>query len=374
MKNRLKTKLTIGLGLLMAASCGCGKIAQSATPPVVPVRVSTVELMPVGDATSYSASITPNAQIDLTFKSGGYVSSIRQVRSSDGRVRSLDMGDYVKAGTVLASVRASEYQDRIQEAQADLGKAQAAHEQAQLSFERISTLFSQASATKPEYDQAKAQFDETVASIGGAKAELSTAHTQLSDSILRAPCDGSIAKRNIDVGSLVGPSSAAFSLIDTHLVRVSFGVPDTAMQLVHLGQKVQINTEAAGNFEGKVTEIAPSADANSRVYSVEITVANPKGRLKAGMIATLALAKSRPQEVTAIPLAAVLRSSQDPNAFVVMLAQSLPDGYMARARAVQVGEAYGNNIAITGGLESGDRVITTGAGLVHDGDRLQVIP
>jgi multidrug efflux system membrane fusion protein len=340
----------------------------------VPVSVTAVERMPVGKAASYSASITPNEQIDLTFKSGGYVGSITQIRSADGRMRSLDIGDYVKAGTMLASVRSAEYQDQIQQAEADLAKAQAAHEQAKLSFERVSTLFAQQSATKPEYDQAKAQFDEAVASITAAKAEVSTARTQLADSILLAPRDGWIAKRSIDVGSLVGPSTPAFSLIDTHLVRVSFGVPDTAMQLVHLGQKLRINTEAAGDFEGRVTEIAPSADQNSRVYSVEVTVANPGDRLKAGMIATLALQESRPQEVTTIPLAAVLRSPQDPNAFLVMMPQPVSGGYIARPRSVQVGEAYGNDIAVTSGLQPGDRVITTGASLLHDGDHLQLIP
>jgi multidrug efflux system membrane fusion protein len=330
--------------------------------------------MPVGKAATYSASITPNEQIDVTFKSGGYVGSIKQVRGADGRMRVLDLGDYVKVGTVLASVRSSEYQDRIQEAEADLARAGAAHEQARLSFERISTLFAQASATKPEYDQAKAQFDETVASVEGAKAQVTTTRTQLADSILRAPCDGWIVKRNIDVGSLVSPSTAAFSLVDTHLVRASFGVPDTAMQLVHLGQKLQIKTEATGDFEGRVTEIAPSADQNSRVYTVEVTLANPQGRLKAGMIAALALQESRPQEVTAIPLGAIVRSPQDPSAFLVMMPQRVPDGYIARPRVVQIGEAYGNNIAIVSGLEPGDRVITTGAALVHDGDHLQVIP
>jgi multidrug efflux system membrane fusion protein len=370
----MNSKLTIGLGFLIAASCGCSKSSQSATPPAVPVRVSTVEHIPLGKVARYSASIAPNEQVDLTFKSGGYVGLITQIRGADGRMRWLDIGDYVKAGTLLASVRPSEYQDRIQQAEAELAKAQAAHEQAKLSFDRTSTLFAHASATKPEYDDAKAHYETAVASVEGANAELSTARTQLADSILRAPHDGWIAKRNIDVGSLVGPSTPAFSLIDTHLVRVSFGVPDTAMQAVHMGQKLRINTEAAGDFEGRVTEIAPSADANNRVYSVEVTVANPEGRLKAGMIANLALQGSRPQEITTIPLTAVLRSPQDPKAFLVMMAESVSNGYIARPRTVQLGEAYGNNIAVISGLQPGDRVITTGAGLVHDGDRLQLIP
>jgi multidrug efflux system membrane fusion protein len=369
----MNSKLTITLGLVVIASCGCNNSSQASI-STVPVRVTTVEQIPLGKLARYSASVAPDEQIDLFFKSGGYVGSIAQRRGADGRTRWLDLGDCVKAGTVLASVRPSEYQDRIQEAEADLAKAQAAHEQAKLSYERTSTLFAQASATKPEYDDAKAHFDTAVASVKEASAQLASARTQLADSVLRAPRDGCIAKRNIDVGSLVGPSTSAFSLIDTHLVRISFGVPDTAMQLVHLGQKLAVNTEAAGDFEGRVTAIAPSADPTSRVYTVEITVVNPEGRLKAGMIATLALEESRPQEVMTVPLTAVLRSPQDPNGFLVMTPQPVSDGYIARPRTVQVGEAYGNNIAIISGLKTGDRVISTGASLVHDGDRLQLIP
>jgi multidrug efflux system membrane fusion protein len=369
----IKSKLAIGLVFLIMASCGCNKPSQASI-STVPVRISTVEQIPLGKVARYSASVMPNEQIDLFFKSGGYVGSISQRRGADGRMRWLDLGDCVKAGSVLASVRPSEYQDRIQEAEADLAKAQASQEQANLSYERNSTLFAHASATKPEYDDAKAHFDTAVASVKEASAQLASARTQLADSILRAPRDGCVAKRNIDVGSLVGPSTSAFSLIDTHLVRVSFGVPDTAMRLVHLGQKLEVNSDAAGVFEGRVTAIAPSADATSRVYTVEITVPNPEDRLKAGMIATLALEESHPQEVTGVPLTAVLRSPQDPSAFLVMTPQPVSDGFVARPRAVQVGEAYGNNIAIVNGLKPGDRVITTGASLVHDGDRLQLMP
>jgi RND family efflux transporter MFP subunit len=370
----MKTTLTVGLGLLIAASCGCGKASQPDAPAAVPVRVMAVEQIPLGKAASYSASITPNEQIDLTFKSGGYVASIKQVRGADGRMRALDLGDYVKAGTLLASVRPSEYQDQIRKAEADLAKAKASHEQARLSFERTSKLFAQHSATKPEYDQANSQFLQAVAAVNAADAELATARTQLADSTLRAPRDGWIAKRSIGVGSLVGPSTPAFSLIDTHLVRVSFGVPDTAMQTVHLGQRLRMSADAAGDFAGRVTAIAPSADPSSRVYTVEVTVPNADGRLKAGMIATLALRESGPREITAVPLGAVLRSPQDPNAFLVMTAQRGADGYVAHPHAVQVGEAYGNNIAVTSGLNPGDRVIISGASLVHEGDRLQLIP
>jgi multidrug efflux system membrane fusion protein len=75
-----------------------------------------------------------------------------------------------------------------------------------------------------------------------------------------------------------------------------------------------------------------------------------------------------------IPLSAVLRSAQDPNAYTVMIPVSASNGFIARPRSVQLGETYGDKIAVTSGLQSGDRVITTGASLVHDSDHLQLIP
>ena len=371
MKNAL---LAMGLGFLIAVAPGCGKSPQPSAPEAVPVRVSEVEQIQTGKTARFSASITPNDQINLVFKSGGYIASITQVRGADGRMRALDVGDYVKAGSVMASVRPSEYQDRIHQAEAGLAKAQAAHEYAQQNFGRISALFAGGSAIKPEYDQAKAQFDTSAASLKEAVAQLSLARVQLADSVLRAPQDGWIAAKNIGVGSLTGPPTPAFVLIDMSRPRASFGVPDTAMRLVRLGQKLSINTETVGDFEGQVTSISPSADPKTRVYSVEVTLNNPHNRLKAGMIANLALHETPPRLIMAIPLAAVLRSPQDPDGFMVMIPQALEDGYVARTRIIQIGDAYADKISVTGGLKLGERVITTGSALVRDGDRLRLIP
>src|SRR5271170_1932416 len=332
----MNRKLTIGLSLLIAACSGCHKSSAPAASPAVPVRVAQAEHLQVGNTLPFSATVTPYDQVDLAFKSGGYVASILHVRGADGRARPVDVGDFVRAGSVLASVRSSEYQDHIQEAEAELAGAQATDLAAKLGFERMSTLHGTSSATKPEYDDSKAQSERSAASVKAANAELAVSRTQLADSILSAPRDGWITARNISVGSLVNGSTSAFSLIDTHLVRVSFGVPDTEMHLVHLGQRLQIHAEAAGDFEGPVTSITPNADSKTKVYSVEVTLANPQNRLKDGMIATLALQGETPQDVTVIPLAAVLRSAQDPHAFTVMIPESVSNGYIARSRAIQV--------------------------------------
>lgn len=370
----MNRKSILGLSFLMAAVAGCHKPAAAPEPAAVPVRVATAEHLQVGNTLRYSASIVPNDQVELSFKSGGYVASIHQVRGADGRVRPIDVGDFVKAGTVLACIRPSDYQDQIKEAEAELAKAQATAEAAKLSFGRMSALFAAASATKPEFDNSQADSERANAAVKQASAQLSLARTQLADSIIHAPKDGWITAKNIAVGSLVGGSVSAFTLIDTHLVRVSFGIPDTEMQLVHLGQTLQVSTEAAGDYQGRVTSISPSADSKTRVYTVEVTLPNSENRLKAGMIATLELRQATPQDVTVIPLSAVLRSPQDPNAYTVMIPVSASNGTVARPRTVQLDGTYGDKIAVTSGLQPGDRVITTGASLVHGGDPLQIIP
>ena len=365
---------SVTIGVLVAVGLACSRVQPGAA-PAVPVRVSVVERIQVGNAAKYSASIAPNAQMDLAFKSGGYVASIRQVAGADGRIHPLDVGDSVKEGTVLAEVRKDEYQDRILQAKADLAKAAAGYEQAKLSFERASHLFASGSATKPEYEQAQAQFEAATSTVEAAKAQLSLANTQLADSILKAPRDGWITKRNVEVGSLVSPAIPAFTLVDTHLVRAAFGVPDTAIQSVRLGQRLRVTAEAADReFEGRVTSISPAADARNRVFSVEVTLANPAGKLKAGMVAALTLGASHAHEAVVVPLAAVLRSAQDANGFTVMVAESSSRGLVARSRVVQLGDAYGNDIAVAGGLQAGERVITTGAPLVRDGDRIELLP
>ena len=352
---------------------GCGR-AASETKPLVPVRTAQVQMLTTGTETRYSANIVPNAQVDLAFKSGGYVESIRQVRGADGRVRNLDTGDWVTRGTVLAVVRQKDYADNREQAKAQLARAQSDLEHAQLNFDRTSNLYSTQSTTKPEYDSAKAQKDSAIAAVDNAKAVLAQSQTALEDSSLRAPFDGWIIKRNVDIGALVGPSSPAFSIADTRSVRAVFGVPDNAIGRIKLGQAQRITTDVFPEaFAGHITAISPAADPKSRVYSVEVTIPNPKNELKSGMIASLALGGDvLPKTVLAVPLSAVIRDPQNPQAFAVLLAEG-GDPATAHAKGVELGDAYGNMVEVLGGVKAGERVITAGATLVKSGEQVRVM-
>jgi len=360
------------LGLVVAAC----KQETPPTPPPLPVHVATVQPVSQESGTRYSANIVPYAQVDLAFKSNGYVERIHQVKNPSGGVRNVDQGDWVPKGTILALVSQQDYLDKLQQAQAQMARSQAEQLKAKLSFDRVSALYSTQSATKPDYDSAKAQLDSTTASVAGAEAQISEAKVALDYCSLRAPFNGWLVKRNVDLGSLVGPATNGFTLADTNSVKAVFGVPDILMGNVKLGQHLVVSTDALPEtFAGRVSAISPAADPKSRVFSVEVTIPNTKNNLKSGMIASLSLggAKLQPPAL-AVPLAAVIRDPRQANGFAVMTTEQDGGFVSAHLRPVELGDTIGNMIVAKGGLSPGESVITSGVTLIRDGDKVRVIP
>jgi RND family efflux transporter MFP subunit len=365
--------LLLAAGHVLAMS-GCQQAGSESKVPT-PVRIAAVNTIQAGNALRYSANIVPYAQVDLAFKSGGYVKSIRQVKGTDGRIRNIDAGDWAPKDSILAVVDQQDYNNKLDQAKAQLERAQAEYNKAKLSFDRTDALYASKSATKPDHDSAKAQLDSAAASVTTAKAQISDAQIALEYCSLRAPFDGWIVDRSVDVGALVGPATKGFSIADTRSVKAIFGVPDISIRQVTLGQPMTITTDALeGEFRGRVTSISPAADPKSRVYSVEVTIQNPKNALKSGMIASLTVGGGDlTKPVLAVPLASVIRNNSG-SGFAVMLAVGSGDTLSARLRPVGLGDAYGNIIGITNGLSAGDKVITTGVTLIKDGDTVRVIP
>ena len=373
------TSATLGLlaivAVVGAALVGCVK-ATSEQPTLVPVRVTEVQTIDTGTANIYSANIEPYQQVDLSFKSNGYLASILQVRDAGGHMRNVDQGDYVTKGTVLATVQQDDYQQKLEQAKAQLARAQAENERAKLSFGRISALYAVGAATKPDYDDTNAQVQATQASVDNGKASVAEAEIALGYCELRSPFDAWVLKRNVDVGTLVGPATNGFTLADTRSVKAVFGVPDTAVGGIKPGSPESVTTEAMpGAFYGHVTSISAAADPKSRVYSVEVRIDNPGNRLKSGMIASISIGGGRKiQRVNAVPLTAVVRSPDNPNGFAVFVAEGTGDTVRVHTQDVKLGDTYGNLIAVLEGVNLKDRVVTSGTNMIKNGDEVRVIP
>ncbi len=367
---------------------------------VTPVRLSTVEKYTPAEGERYSASIMPNKQVSLAFRVNGIVDSLDQVRGSDGRMRSVDMGDVVARGTVLARVRLKDYQlqvaqaggqakqaqDAEQAARAQLQQAEAAAVKAQQDFARADALYKKTSLTKSDYDAAKANRDATQAQVEAARAQmqassgavdtsqaaLGTASLSLNDTALVAPFSGVVVQRSVETGMLAGPSVSAFVLADVSAVKGTFAVSDIVVSHLRKGSKLSVYTEAFPNrtFTGFVSAIAPVADSSTRAFQIEVTVANPHATLRPGMIASLNLGGAAGSDaVTAVPLNSIVRSAGGSSQFAVVV---VSDG-IARRAPVALGETYGDRIGIRG-VEAGKLVVSSGATFLSDGERVKVIP
>jgi RND family efflux transporter MFP subunit len=242
-----------------------------------------------------------------------------------------------------------------------------------LDFQRAQTLYATQSLTKTEYDQANESFRSTQAQIEKSRAALRQAELNLQDVDLKAPFPGYILNRSIQLGTLVSPSTAAFTIADISRVKVTFGIPDYVLPRVRLGQEIKIEPENEGSpLKGRITSIATAADRSDRTFAVEVSVENREGSLKPGMIVSVNIGEA-PQSYIAIPLSAVVPFGSEGEAFGVMVVEEHAGGLIAKLRRIQVITVYDNSIAVQG-VQPGERVVSAGAPLLKDGDPVQLIP
>lgn len=428
-----KPIITMVIPALLGLMLGCSHDTAKDKQPK-PVKVKAVETHSSMSSVRYSASIRPSAQVDVAFKVGGYIEAIAQEKDAVGQWRYLQAGDVVRQGAVLARVRKSDFVAKVNEAKSQHGEArsvletntaqlkeatasveqvraqvadaQASFERAQLDFERAQALFATQTITKPDYDASKAQHEIAKAKLEAAQAQLKAAeakvataqsqigvaqariHTAeastfsatipLQDTELKAPMSAVVLDRKIEVGTLVASGGTGFVLADLSMVKAAFGVPDLALQSLKLGDTLHLTTDAlpGTEFSGHISRISPSADQNSRVFDVEVTIANPLGQLKPGMIASLNVNEGAGSKVEwpVVPLTAITRSKEDPNAYAVFVVEAHEGKHTVHQRNVTLGEAFGNAVAINTGVKQGELVITTGATQVAEGEEVSVVP
>jgi len=396
------TKLSFPIALLCAAtvSWSCTEARTADLKPPTPVKVQAVGTFSANNGLRYSATIRPATEMELAFKNGGFVDSIAY---ASGRL--IDKGDVVAKGAVLARVRQADFEHRVDQVNSQLldarsalesskGKLadnQARLERAEQDFRRAEKLFDLQSLTKANYDSARAEYESARAKvesaeadvmsaqsrIRGAEASVADARLALQDTAITAPMSGTILERRIELGSLVSAGKSSFVLADTHTVKAVFGVPDLEIRTVQPGMTLEVTSEAVPEqkFSGRITSVSPAADEKSRIFETEVTIANPKGVLRPGMIATIVVGNtSSTEKFAAVPLSAIVRSKDSSETYAVFVVDMVDRQPVSRLRNVKLGDAFGNMIVVKDGLKIGENVITIGATLVHDGGPVQIVP
>jgi len=362
---------------IVLGAVGCHPSKPIEQPPQA-VRAERMEAQPrmAAGGLRFSAVVMPDVQVPLSFRITGYVASLKEVRGEDGKMRDIAEGDRVSRGAVLVRIRSAEYEDKVRQASSQAAAAEAVALRARLDFDRAKRLYDSQSITKPDFDAARAQFDAAQEELKSARAATSEAEIALRDTSLVAPFDGDIVRKAVELGAFVGPGLPAFVLAKTDVVKITIGVPDTTVRSIQLGQPIEVTVDAFAHrtFHARISRIASAADPKTRNFEVEVAIPNPDRLLKVGMIGSLQLATGemdRQERSFQVPLSAIVQS---PNGnYGVFVVATSDGGESARMRAVEIGNVVGSEITVVRGLAAGDEVITTGANLLKDGQRVEVL-
>jgi RND family efflux transporter MFP subunit len=286
----------------------------------------------------------------LHAKVSGYVSKM-----------SVDFGDKVKAGQLLATLEVPELQDELDNAQATEQKAEADYTNAHLIYTRLLSVNKDHPnlVAQQDLDTAEANALTTAAAIAAAKAEVEKYQTLLAYTKITAPFDGVITRRYADPGALIqaGTSSDTQSLplvrvSDNYRLRLDFPVTVDYVKDVQLGDSVEVRVDSLNGktFTGTISRFTRDVDDNTRTMTTEIEVPNPNLELMPGMYATVVLkVEKRPQALT-VPTEAVV-SDKTPVIYVVNHDNQIEE------RAVQLGLETPDKYEILSGLHEGELVV-----------------
>ncbi len=162
-------------------------------------------------------------------------------------------------------------------------------------------------------------------------------------------------EKKISAGDLVKNGSPAFSVIQTHTLKLNFSIPEKEVGKLQQGQEVSVKVDAYPDreFKGKINIVAPSLDEKTRTLKLEALIPNADSTLKPGLFARVQHYTGASRSMVVMPIVALLYEGDQIRAFVV-------EGNRARERKVKVGNKYGEFIEITEGLKEGDQVVVLG--------------
>jgi RND family efflux transporter MFP subunit len=261
----------------------------------------------------------------------------------------VEEGDRVEEGQILARLDDRELQAQLRSAEASFTVAEAA-------YNRAEQLLARQVITQPEYEA-----DQTA--FAAAQAQLDQLRTRVGFTEIRAPISGIVTSKLVQSGDVVGNQARLLELaeVDTMVVRVSLSELDVVE--INQGDLVNVRLDAFGEeiFTAHVRRIFPAADPTTRLVPVEVSldISDPR-RTRPGFLARVAFELAPRSDAILIPAAAIV--SRGGGEGVYLVADST-----VVLRSITPGLSEGGRVEILDGLQAGDRVVTAGANLLRDG-------
>jgi len=299
------------------------------------VAAARVERTDLARTASYAAELRPFLQADLHAKIAGYL-----------KVITVDIGDRVTAGQVIATLE-------MPEQEADLARAQADYDVVKLNYQRISEISRKEPGllAQQEVDKARGDYGMALGALNRARAFVEYAK-------ITAPFDGVITKRYADPGTLIQAGTASSSqaipivqVAEVARLRLDFSVPQSFSSSIRPGMPVTISISATGEIiHATVARDTENLDRDTRMMTVEVDIANRDMHLKPGMYATAEINVENAGQVLTLPVQAVAFGSK-PDVWRID-----PQGKI-QPTSVALGLQTAEKVEVVSGLKQGDGVV-----------------
>lgn len=341
---------------------------------------------PAPEVKLVTVAFTSPAQTNAVLTASGYVVAQRKAAVASkgtGRLVFLGVveGDRVMRDQVIARLEDNDIRAQLDQARANLKLNEAELNDARQTLSRTRTLFDKGLASQAELDGAQSRHDRVLAGIDVARAIVAAADVALENTLIRAPFDGTVLTKNADVGEIVAPLAASASsraavvtIADMQSLQVEADVSESNIERIAPDQPCEITLDAYSDkrYQAFVSKIVPTADRAKATVLVKVAFLSYDGRVLPEMSAkVLFLTKATEKsDITEKPVLTVPASTLvDRGGRTVAFRVS---DRVAVEVAVQAGRSFGIYREITGGLNSGEKVIDLPDETIRDGVTVKV--
>jgi membrane fusion protein (multidrug efflux system) len=315
-----------------------GMAAQGPPPQTVStIAATTQEWQPHLEAVG---SLKALRGADLAPEVSGIVSRIQ-----------FQSGETVKSGALLLEMDARSDTAKLQSLKAALELAKKTYSRDQEQFK--------------EQAVSQATLDTDLAELQRTEAQVAEQQALVDKKTLRAPFDGRLGIRMVDLGQYLNPGMKIVTLQTLDPIFVDFFLPQKDISRIIIGQKITVRIDAYPEqiFNGAIAAIDPKVDLSTRNVQIRAAVRNPKQQLLPGMFATVRIDSGRTDRYITLPQTAIVFNPYGNIVYLVEEKGKEPQGkpnLIAIQKFVKTGGTRGNQIAITEGVKEGEIVVTSG--------------
>ena len=332
---------------------------------VRPVRYQQVFATGGSRVRTFSGTVRAGQESKLSFKVAGTVRKI-----------AVEVGDNVRAGSIIAELDPKDYVLQVQEAEASLAQAKAQERNARANYDRVRALYENNNASPNDLDAARSGAESAKAQVSSIEKRLELAKLQLDYTKLTARVNGAIADVNIEANENVGVGKTVAVLTSGTNLEVNVGIPEILISQIKEGVKVTVMFDAipGTKIPATVTEVGVTTLDNASTYLVTVRLDEQSSDIRSGMAAEAAFtfeAAGPARERILVPPVSVGEDREGRFAYVV---NPTEEGFgITEKRTVSVGEFTEDGLEIIEGLQDGDLLVTAGVNRIEDGLRVRLL-